>query len=474
MRGILLAVALLAFAGPVWAQASKDGEGPLSLDRLGRVEIRAARFDTDDPADEKSLILIDGRSAFRAEIGDSHKIIDAFPSHADPRIVLIDGDGWLWCRHLFLVVDLRGPEPRFLENPGRCHAANYLWTGTQILFRSWEGNGVAYTQDGRVIHAPVSRAHDNLREGIAAYQAGRYDLAARLLWPLEERQWPQAPYLVGLMAETGRGLPRDLARAEAAYARAAEHFHPGALYRLGRLKARAGDHRIATGYFAEAARYGSSLAMLAIGEAYREGKGVDALPEEAAFWLGVAEVHGRIAPGLAKARAALSEAGRVDVDRRVAEWRPLRAAMFEQPGDLEAWNGKHPFERIAGRTIFEVEALTRRLRAAFGAEATRALAQMFVAPPAGIDDDGYLAVRGCPPHVCHAYGFDLLIRLDGPQVAGCVVFFGPGGVWKSVEAATGVGRVVRSGKGREHGTRCAASGHTVAAYREAVAHAGVR
>ena len=72
-----------------------------------------------------------------------------------------------------------------------------------------------------------------LQAGIAAYKAGDYPRAARLLLPLAQHGNPQAQTYVAIMFQNGRGLPQNYVAAADWYRSASEQGVPVAQFNLG-------------------------------------------------------------------------------------------------------------------------------------------------------------------------------------------------------------------------------------------------
>ena len=78
-------------------------------------------------------------------------------------------------------------------------------------------------------------AADLLAAGAEAYEAGDYGEAANVWRPLAEGGDPMAQFNLGLLHETGRGVPEDAAEAAAWYERAARQGVSAAQYNLATL-----------------------------------------------------------------------------------------------------------------------------------------------------------------------------------------------------------------------------------------------
>lgn len=75
----------------------------------------------------------------------------------------------------------------------------------------------------------------SLRQGMAAYRHGNFVQAASLLAPVAELGDPEAQTYLGLLYETGRGVPQSLTQAALWYRRAADQGSTAAQYMLGLL-----------------------------------------------------------------------------------------------------------------------------------------------------------------------------------------------------------------------------------------------
>ncbi|MGD9537662.1 MAG: peptidoglycan-binding protein [Alphaproteobacteria bacterium] len=81
-------------------------------------------------------------------------------------------------------------------------------------------------------------AADDWAEATAAYEAGDYETAFKLMQPHAERGEPSAQHNLGLMYYTGQGVAQDDAMAAHWYRRAAEQDYAVAQYNLGLLYAK--------------------------------------------------------------------------------------------------------------------------------------------------------------------------------------------------------------------------------------------
>ncbi len=74
-----------------------------------------------------------------------------------------------------------------------------------------------------------------MRQGVSAFNRQNYVLASQILIPFAERGDPVAQTYLGIMVETGRGVPQNYTEAAMWYRRAAEQGDGLAQYSLGLL-----------------------------------------------------------------------------------------------------------------------------------------------------------------------------------------------------------------------------------------------
>lgn len=74
-----------------------------------------------------------------------------------------------------------------------------------------------------------------LRQGVSAFNRQNYVLASQIFSPFAERGDPAAQTYLGIMFETGRGVPQNYTEAAMWYRRAAEQGNGLAQYSLGLL-----------------------------------------------------------------------------------------------------------------------------------------------------------------------------------------------------------------------------------------------
>ncbi len=145
---------------------------------------------------------------------------------------------------------------------------------------------------------PAPAHAQSLREGVSAYNHQNYVAASRIFIPLAERGSAAAQSYLGLMFETGRGVPQNYAEAAMWYRRAAEQGDSPAQYSLGLL--------------------------------YDRGQGVPRDIVEAAKWLNLATAAAP--PQAREARARIRDAVATKMTRgelaearlRALQWAPSR------------------------------------------------------------------------------------------------------------------------------------------------------
>ena len=169
-------------------------------------------------------------------------------------------------------------------------------------------------------------AADLLADGAAAYEAGDYGEAAHAWRPLAEGGDAMAQFNMGLLHETGRGVPEDPAAAAAWYGRAALQGVPAAQYNLAAL--------------------------------HQAGRGVPQDAVQALYWLEVAARHGEGA-GRDQAADAAAQLAPLLEPADVEAVRALARAFVPRPEDA-------PLPAAATTLILspgQIETLQRRLAA---------------------------------------------------------------------------------------------------------------
>lgn len=132
--------------------------------------------------------------------------------------------------------------------------------------------------------------------GRAAFMAGEYDVARRILEPLAEAGDADAQYWIGVMFAHGRGYHQVCRQALRWYEKAARQGHAEATFNLGFMLyngwgADPGGCRLASNperaapWLRKAAELGVARAQYLVGRMYRTGDGVPMSPDDALYWL---------------------------------------------------------------------------------------------------------------------------------------------------------------------------------------------
>jgi hypothetical protein len=121
-------------------------------------------------------------------------------------------------------------------------------------------------------------AHAGFDQAAAAFEKGDYAAALKELKPLVAKGDPRSQYAMGVMAENGFGMPKDLVQAATWYRKAAEQGNTDAQFNLGAMY----EHGVGMPVnYAEAARWyrpaaesGDIDALSNLGVLYATGRGV--------------------------------------------------------------------------------------------------------------------------------------------------------------------------------------------------------
>lgn len=116
-----------------------------------------------------------------------------------------------------------------------------------------------------------------LQQAVAAFEAGAYVDAHRLLQPLAVQGRPEAQFYLGMLLDKGKGVREDAAAALHWYRRAARAGYVNAQYLLGLKYARgdgvAPDDARAVEWYRRAAHNRDASAQYALGRMYEQGRG---------------------------------------------------------------------------------------------------------------------------------------------------------------------------------------------------------
>jgi TPR repeat protein len=121
-----------------------------------------------------------------------------------------------------------------------------------------------------------------------AFHRGDYEAAYRLIKPLAEKGLPEAQFNLGLLYDTGQGVPQNYAEAATWYRKAAERGNAKSQYSLGRMyEAGQGvprNYAEAATWYRKAAEQGFDEAQYNLGSMCYKGQGVPQSYDEAATW----------------------------------------------------------------------------------------------------------------------------------------------------------------------------------------------
>jgi uncharacterized protein len=122
-----------------------------------------------------------------------------------------------------------------------------------------------------------------------AIQKGDFQTALSEVRPLASQGDPNAQFLLGMLYDSGQGVPQDHAAAAAWYRKAAEQDHVLAQVYLGVLLCMGQgvkrDYGKAARCFRKPAESGNDVAQFYLGALYAEGNGVEKSGSEAIHWL---------------------------------------------------------------------------------------------------------------------------------------------------------------------------------------------
>ncbi len=182
-------------------------------------------------------------------------------------------------------------------------------------------------------------AHAGFDQAAAAFEKRDYATALKELKPLADKGDARSQYAMGVMAENGFGMPKDLSQAANWYRKAAEQGNTDAQFNLGAMY----EHGVgmpvnyaqAARWYRPAAESGDIDALSNLGVLYATGRGV---PQDKVLALALYNVsvafdtqqgqHGRAQPPGPREPDVAGAGQPVDgVDRRVAEAEPAEAGL---------------------------------------------------------------------------------------------------------------------------------------------------
>lgn len=123
----------------------------------------------------------------------------------------------------------------------------------------------------------ASPASADVKKGVDAWQAARYDIAIAEWRPLAEKGDPDAQFNLGQAYRLGRGVPSDLKIAQSWYEKAAQQGHEQAQANLGLLLYEADERKAALPWIEKAALNGDPRAQYVLGIELNNG---DLLPKD--------------------------------------------------------------------------------------------------------------------------------------------------------------------------------------------------
>ncbi len=169
----------------------------------------------------------------------------------------------------------------------------------------------------------------------AAHQRGDYATVVRELRPLAEQGDAKAQAHLGVMYETGLGVPQDYAEAVKWYRKAAEQGWAGAPYILGNMYRKGlgvpQDYAEAVKWYRKAAEQGIAKAQYNLGFMYANGRGVSQDHVQAHMWFDLAV--SRFPPGefrdiAVKSRDSVAKrmtsAQKSEAQKLASEWKPKK------------------------------------------------------------------------------------------------------------------------------------------------------
>lgn len=163
-------------------------------------------------------------------------------------------------------------------------------------------------------------------DGMAAYDAGNYAQALRLLLPLAEQGDARAQSRVGFMYGGGQGVQTDYDEALKWLRKAAEQEHAQAGFYLGVMFERGrGVHRDdaeAARWYRKAAEQGHAGARYNLGVMYAKGQGVPKNYTTAYTWFALAKFAGDAdaQKDLEQLTGLMTPAQVTEAKRRASEW----------------------------------------------------------------------------------------------------------------------------------------------------------
>jgi hypothetical protein len=95
------------------------------------------------------------------------------------------------------------------------------------------------------------------------------------------------------------------------------------------------------------------------------------------------------------------------------------ARAGDDPGDLKAFVGKYPFDRVDGRSLLQAPELRSRLQALLGRSGVNDIDRLSVSVPVE-EHAGWIVAHGCRPHNCSEEQWTLAVSLFDYSVRVCL------------------------------------------------------
>jgi hypothetical protein len=89
------------------------------------------------------------------------------------------------------------------------------------------------------------------------------------------------------------------------------------------------------------------------------------------------------------------------------------------PDELRAFVGVNPFERVKGRSLFDVPEVRSHVLSLLGKTGLDYIDSFAVSPPAE-ERSGWLVAHGCKPHDCNEQNWVIAINLSDYNVRACL------------------------------------------------------
>lgn len=186
-----------------------------------------------------------------------------------------------------------------------------------------------------------------IKAGVAAFDAGDFDVARSTFEPLAKADNSQAEFWLGRMYENGLGVDRNVQKAVGYYRKAANAGWEDAKLRLGEIYLKGNeklqDYGKARKWLERAALDGSTRAQRDLGKLYAKGRGVHKDPVWAYVWYEFAAKQGdydaqQLRDGLIKSMTTdqLNEAQKLAQDVEPEVLGHDRGTSRIAPGETEA------------------------------------------------------------------------------------------------------------------------------------------